>query len=290
MKTVLSNGELRVEISHLGAEVASAVIGGFEYMHQPTAAWGGTSPLLFPVCGRLVNSKYTLSGKEYQMEAHGFAMNEVFDLLRESESEVILALTSNEKTLAAYPFEFEIIAKYWISGNALFSEHTVVNLGKETMPFMFGLHPGFMLVANNGAEFDSYRVALGDAELTELPICRGAFVSREKQQRKLDGGLLHINKKEICAVDTLVFKDTKKSLRLFREGEARAVSMEFSDNFEYLCIWTHPNDDEFFLCIEPWSGIPSDGSRDDCFDTHDAMLRLAGGDRISFRAAIKFEH
>ena len=290
MKTVLSNGELRVEISHLGAEVSSAVIGGFEYMHQPTSAWRRSSPLLFPVCGRLVNSKYTLSGKEYPMQAHGFISEKSFDVLRESDSEVILAFGSNEETLSVYPFEFELIARYWILGNTLFSEHTVVNLGRETMPFMFGLHPGFILVANNGAEFDSYRVSLGSEELTELPICRGAFVSREQLRRRLDDGLLHINKKEICAVGTLVFKDTEKSLRLFREGETRAVSMEFSDNFEYLCIWTHPSDNECFLCIEPWSGIPSDGSRDECFDTRDSMLRLRGGEKMSFRAAIKFEY
>ena len=63
----LSNGILNVEISTLGAEIQSVEKSGFEniWCADPDV-WNGHAPILFPVCGRLKDNKYSFDGKEYE--------------------------------------------------------------------------------------------------------------------------------------------------------------------------------------------------------------------------------
>ena len=289
MVSVLQNEHLTVKISHIGAEILSVIADGFEFMHTPTENWGATAPLLFPICGRLLNSEYSLGGKKFNMNIHGFISKEVFRVVSSSDTELTLVATESPATLAAYPFAFMITVKYTLDGAALSAEYTVTNRSGNIMPFMFGLHPGFMLPMEEGASFDDYRLDLGVSEALHYPLVNSAFVSKSPLRRTLVGGELRISEEEICREETLVLGGIGQRARLYREGGRRAISISFSDGFKYLCLWKHPCPDERYLCIEPWSGVPSDGNFDECFDTRENMLRIEPGDSARFFSDFCFE-
>ena len=60
MEYVLKNGTLTATVESYGAELRSVVKDGAEYLWQGDPAyWAGRAPVLFPICGRLVEGKYT---------------------------------------------------------------------------------------------------------------------------------------------------------------------------------------------------------------------------------------
>ena len=80
MTVTLKNQVLTVLIEDAGAQLCSVKnTAGTEYIWQADpAVWGRHAPLLFPVLGRLKDSKYTLNGKEYTIPMHGFARDSAF--------------------------------------------------------------------------------------------------------------------------------------------------------------------------------------------------------------------
>ena len=106
----IKNEFLTVQISSLGAELYSIRSSdGVEYLWQGDKKyWGGRAPVMFPICGRLFEGKYTYLGKEYSMPNHGIARASEFDLVALSEESVALELKSNKETLEKYPFNFSL--------------------------------------------------------------------------------------------------------------------------------------------------------------------------------------
>ena len=141
----LKNNEIEVKVNSLGAELVSVVSkSGFEYIWQG-AQWPKHAPVLFPICGSLRDEKYVFNAREYHIGKHGFAKFYDFELKESSDTHVTLELASNEETLAVYPFEFSLSARFSIEGNALSVVFTLDNTGKIIMPYMFGWHPAFNL-------------------------------------------------------------------------------------------------------------------------------------------------
>ena len=70
----IKNQFLTVDISTTGAEIQSARdTDGKEYIWQGDPAfWNKHAPILFPICGGLNEGYYTLGGKRYDLEKHGF--------------------------------------------------------------------------------------------------------------------------------------------------------------------------------------------------------------------------
>ena len=77
MLHILENDALRVAIDDHGAQLMS-IIGkkdGTEYLWQGDARyWGDRAIMLFPICGRLEEGRYTYGGKSYDMMAPKVAM------------------------------------------------------------------------------------------------------------------------------------------------------------------------------------------------------------------------
>ena len=120
MNYKIQNNELAITISSRGAELIS-VVGkdGFEYIWQNETGefWGGHAPLLFPHCGRILNSEYTYGGKKYEMGIHGFARKSEFELISQDDDLLKFSLKSSEETKKIYPFNFELIAEYKLKEN-----------------------------------------------------------------------------------------------------------------------------------------------------------------------------
>ncbi len=277
-------------VSDHGAELISLKAkDGSELMWQSPSEsfWSKHSPLLFPICGRIKDGKYTYLGKEYKMSPHGFISKKKFTVKKQADDSITLCCLADEDTLLQYPFDFELCAEYSLSKNGLTCRVTVKNLDEKTMPYMFGWHPGFMLPTDKDTDIESYSIEFGNVnKVTWTPLQNGAFARPYGEDFSTPCGKYTLCEEQIYKNDTMIFSDVPTSIRL-TTGKSYTLDMSWSDNTPYLCLWKEPSHDAKFICIEPWSSLPGDGDTDECFDTR-AMRRLMPGESEIFSVSFKF--
>ena len=103
----IANEDMTVRVKSIGAELTSIRSNreDLEYLWQGDPKWWtGQSYILFPIIGGLVDGRYTLDGKAYEMNAHGFARNMDFAVAEQTDTRLVLHLGPNDDTLAQYPF------------------------------------------------------------------------------------------------------------------------------------------------------------------------------------------
>lgn len=286
--TIEKNG-VCAKINSLGAELISFVgKDGYEYMWQGDI-WAKHAPVLFPLCGKIKNNEYTYKGKKYSLRGRGFAPKAKFRLIDKSEDKLILRLTENEETLACYPFEFSLTAEYLITEDGLSASYTVENTGKDTLPYMFGWHPAFNLWGKAPiSDFRLYFPAAGRVKMHPLALERGPFVNGEVIDFPLDGGSYYLNEEEIYSNDTLILTNSGDEVVLSAKGEERELTMSYSGNLPYFCVWKSETSEARFLCLEPWSNSPCDGIADEDFETR-VMERLPVGksEKYTYEISVK---
>ncbi len=291
MNYTIKNEYYTATVSDVGAELISLkAAGSTELLWQSTSEkfWSKHSPLLFPVCGRLKDKKYSYQGKEYDMTPHGFIGREAFEVCEITNSKITLSARANSETLACYPFDFEFTVCYELDGNSVKCAVTVKNNDAKVMPYMFGWHPGFALITDGGQDIENYSIDFGNTEkATWIPLQNGPFARPYGEDYVLDGGKYILNEREIYKNDTLIFTDVPTRVKLSADGYPYCAEMEWSDNLPYLCIWKEPDNAAKFICLEPWTGTPGDGEQDECFDDR-AMERLEPGQSVIYTYTFKF--
>ena len=156
----LNNGILRVKVSSTGAELKSIKetndARDVEYLWQLNPEiWERQAPLLFPVIGRLRNEEYFHNCYRYNIDIHGFARFEEFNVSKPSESELNLTIESNENTKKIFPFDFRLQIKCRIDENCIVKEHVVFNTGMNDMYYEIGGHE-FDPSGYGTGEYDSH--------------------------------------------------------------------------------------------------------------------------------------
>lgn len=282
----LKNKLLCATISDFGAELISCKRQGVEFLWQGKEPyWSSHAPLLFPVCGRLLNGRYTYGGKEYEMSSHGFAKNMTFTVNEHSDERLVMRLEANDETRKIYPFNFELLAEFDIYGNEIFVSYTVANKGNTIMPYMLGWHPGFNLPGE--CNIDGFRLLTQNKEgIKWYPLQNGCFVRPYGEDYALNGNAYYLNEKEIYENDTMIFTGMGKYAMLFCPENTLFLRVRWSEESPYLCIWKTPDIKARFICIEPWSDIPSDGETPEDFETR-KMSRLAPGESKKYQYSIK---
>jgi galactose mutarotase-like enzyme len=142
----IKSDKIEVKINSTGAELTSVISKDkHEYIWQGHE-WKKHAPVLFPICGALLDSKFAYRGREYTLEKHGFAKLAEFELVEESDTSIVLEFKSNEKTLEIYPFDFVLTAKYTVNGSSLTASYTVENSGKvRTVVFADNIRAGYFI-------------------------------------------------------------------------------------------------------------------------------------------------
>ena len=292
MAIVLDNGTVRAEISETGAELLSARRGGAEYIWGGDPAfWEERSPILFPICGRLPDKTYLWRGKAHELGLHGFARFARFETAGSAPDRVRFELRDAPETRARYPFSFLLSVEYRLVGATLRIAATVRNetgAGGEVLPFQLGFHPGFAVPLGGEGAFSDWEVAFDEPcdpdrvlfSERSLPTgLRRAFPLRDRRVLPLEHGMFDAGGIFLAGVS--------KAATLRSARSKRSVRMEFAD-FRYLGMWHTPDAEAPFVCLEPWSGLPSfDGVRED-FATKSGMTRLAPGEAKSWRLALTF--
>lgn len=246
----LKNGLLTVQIAELGAEIKSVQYKETEYMWNGRAeVWGGTAPIMFPICGGLKNDTYTFEGKEYHLTRHGFAKTSLFEVEQVSDTAVTLCLRSNPETLEKYPFDFEFFVTYALEENSVKVTYRVHNLSDKTMYFNVGSHEGYYTPEG----IEDYDVIFDEEETLTATHTYGPILGNTSSLVLKDSKVFPLYDKHF-AIDALVFKEGIRSraatLRNRRSG--RAVRVDFPD-CKYFLLW-HKYASPF-ICLEPWNGI-----------------------------------
>ena len=248
MIITLSNNKISASINTIGAELIRLEKDNQNYIWTVNETyWNKTSPILFPIVGRLKNDAYTIADKKYELPRHGFARNFEFQILNQTENSVVFVLESNSETLKNYPFEFQLQLEYELDGNELKMKYSVENRSEVTMPFSIGAHPAFAIEDS----FSDYSLQFNEAE---------EFVSYELENEQFNNSFRKINSENgqinlnysLFEKDALVFKHLKSNELILLNKNKPVLSVQF-EGFPYLGIWTKPNAP--FLCIEPWCGL-----------------------------------
>ena len=290
MNRIIKNSYYTVTVSELGAEIVS-ILGrdGRELMWQSPSEelWSKHAPLLFPVCGRLKSSEYTWGGVRYEMSTHGFIGKKAFTTVELAESKITLTASSDDDTRMVYPFDFDFTVSYSLVGDTVRCDYAISNRSPVAMPYMFGLHPGFALPTDGGADIEDYSLFVGKDSIKWIPLQNGAFACQYGEDFPLNDGAYRLNEEQIYRNDTMIFTEVPPRVKLSSEKNGYSLDMRYSENLPYLCIWKEPHNEARFICLEPWTGTPNDGVTDEVFETR-RMCRLSPDATETFFCEMRF--
>lgn len=274
----LENKHLKVDFSDLGAEMQSLYgkTTSFEYLWQGNPEfWKGRAPILFPICGRLIEGKYTYKGKEYEMTIHGFIKLSTLTVTKKTNKTIVFNLKSNEETYKIYPFDFDFSMQYTLKGNKLVNKFIVKNIGDKDLFFSFGGHPGFNVPLCEGTRFDEYYIDFGKPKKCEiLALSETCFYTgRNKDFDLKDDRYLPLTH-SMFDNDAIFLENMTNSVTLKCDKTERFVKVDYK-GMTHLGFWHKPKTEAPYVCIEPWHGVPSIDGKVDDFESKLEMIKLS---------------
>ncbi len=266
MNYTISNEFLTVEVSGRGAELQSIrSADGIEYLWQGDPRyWSDRALTIFPYVARLTGGRYTYRGKTYELPIHGFAPSSEFQCDQTAGTGMTMYLESDEGTRAMYPFDFRFSETFTLDGRSLSVSFDIENRSAERMYFGVGGHPGFNVpftgIAGahiDGTDFSDYRLSFIDAgDPTFIQFTEDCFVTDERRPLRLRDGLYYDLRHDMFDNDAIIITDTSHKVRLESDKSTHSVEMHF-DDFDYFGFWHKPKSDAPYICLEPWSSLPS---------------------------------
>lgn len=285
----LKNDILTVEVSDKGAEIISVKgADSYEYIWVGDKQyWAGHAPLMFPICGRLFDGKYTYGEKKYEMNLHGFARHSVFSVAEAKDDYIRFELRDSEETLSQYPFPFILTVEYRLCGNKISGNVTVENSGRDILPFAIGLHPGFNLPLGEGSFEDCYIEFTEPCSPDKIVLSDTCFVTGKNEAFYLDGGKRISLRHSLFDNDAIFLSRASNEVTLRSEVSKKYVRFTF-EGFPYLGLWHAPKTEAPYVCIEPWCGLPSyDGEVDD-FSRKRDLFRIGAGEKKAMSYTLTF--
>ena len=279
MNYTIQNDILTVVISDAGAELQSIqTADGTEYLWQADAKyWDEKAPNIFPYVARMTNGTYTLQGKAYQMMIHGFLKYLTVKVSEQTEESITFVLGSNEETRKQYPCEFVYKIRYSLSGNQLLTTTTVENKDSERIYFAVGGHPGFNVPLEEGLSFDDYYLEFSQtAQPTRVGFSKTCFLTGQDELFALENSKRIALHHDMFAKDAIVLKHAPRCVTLKSDKGNRSVKVEYPD-FQYIGFWHMPHTDAPYICIEPWSSLPSRQDVVEEFSQQSDLISLDAG-------------
>lgn len=280
----ISNGKVTAVISDKGAELQSIAYNGSEYLWQGDPKfWNRHAPVLFPFVGRCKNDVYTYAGKVYKMGQHGFARDNVFELVNYTDSTALFCLKSNEELKKVYPFDFEFYVEYSAVGNTLQIDYRVTNKGEKAMFFSVGSHEALNCPLVAGERFEDYILTFNCPERLDRYFLEDGLVGTVSEPF-VDLGQEFVLDHKTFDKGAAVLKNIKSNkVTLKSRVSGRGAEVSF-DGFRNLGIWQAK--DAPFLCIEPWMGISDSVQFCDDLPNKKDIVRLNTGADYNCRHTI----
>ncbi len=252
----IENENIKLKVDSHGAEMKSLIKKetGTEYLwNGDPAYWQRTSPILFPLVGRLFHNIYRAKGNTYTMPQHGFARDMEFTLLEKKDHEIWFSLKDTEETRKNYPYMFELQIGYLLQGTNVKVMWKVRNEQEEILPFAIGGHPAFLCPALCPECKDTFYLKF-DCDKLRATKLQGPYVLPDTYEEvPLDHGMLLIDDKAIFANDTLMVEhDQAHEISICDAQKKELVTLR--TQAPLFAVWSPEGKRAPFICIEPWYG------------------------------------
>ncbi|AGX41163.1 aldose 1-epimerase family protein [Clostridium saccharobutylicum] len=279
----LENSIIKITASTHGGEIHSITnkIDGTEYLWDGNPEyWKYHAPILFPIVGKVIDSKYKVEGKTYELPQHGLARTSEFKFISKTDNEIIFELNFSEESLKVYPYKFSLRSIYKLENNTVKVTYSVKNLDNKTIYFSIGTHPAFMYPINSTEKLEDYYLEFNEKESSNRKVLtkEGYLSYNEKECLKSTNTLML--SKELFIDDALVFDNLKSNkITIKSEKSDKSLAVEF-DGFPYMGIWA-PKDGAPFVCIEPWFGHADYENYNGEFSEKEGIISLDIGKEFS---------
>lgn len=300
----LKNSEMEVQVSSKGGELVSMKDADqTEYIWIVDATyWKRHAPQLFPCIGRLTNNQYQMDGALHEMGQHGFLRD--YELTKveseeqgtevqagteaacaaadpssavchqagdaagaDAETSLHLQLMSDASTRQLYDRDWTVDIFYSLCGKTLSVKFQVRNRDVRTMRFGYGIHPGFNVPLNPALSFEDYRLDFHETSTPkQMELTERYAISGGMHDYALEEGRYLPLQHSLFDHDAIILKDMPHTVTLGSQKDEKKVTVTFPD-MPYLGIWHAPETDAPFVCIEPWSSLPSTDGVIDEFET-----------------------
>lgn len=315
----LSDEECGIRITihpDAGAEISSLEVrvdghwqellyGALDYENVTPDGWGGRAPILWPSVGRSYTEQQIAQWKEagitpssnqvifgksvFDVGEHGFARDLEWDWRTNNSPKscsVMCVLASSENTRTKYPFDFELLVTYTLTGGVVLLQYEVIAGRNQTaMPFALGNHIAFRLPFTSKGSFDSCTIRTpGRQILCQDELC---LLPGETQGVDLSNNV-PLTDPRFC---DLVIGDYPRAQTWFEvtDPESFAVRLshqEVSDDTTYhspetdslFVLWGDPA--AGYFCPEPWIGRPNS------LNTREGCVSLLPGRRFVWQVQI----
>ncbi|MBR4904716.1 MAG: aldose 1-epimerase family protein [Selenomonadaceae bacterium] len=287
MKT-LQNEVLKIMVDERGAELKSitALSDGTEYLFNSDPLWWKySSPVLFPIIGKVSGGKYRAEGREFELGQHGFARTSYFWLVDASEDTLSFALESNAATLAVYPYRFRFEISFKLVGNEIKVFWSVVNTDNKEIYFSIGAHPAICCPISYRENFNDCYLKFNRAEkASRIPLAANGLLTHDRIPT-LDGTELDLNY-ELFKDDAIIFDDLKSDeVSVCSRRSSKSLTIR-AKNFPYWGFWTPVRGGAPFICIEPWLGHADYEDFTGELKDKEGIIKLSVGD--TFETSISF--
>ncbi|MBU3101225.1 MULTISPECIES: aldose 1-epimerase family protein [Clostridium] len=252
----LENSIIKITASSHGAELHS-ITGkkeGTQYLwNGDPRYWKYHSPILFPIVGNLVGSKYRIDENIYDLPSHGFGRISDFKFVSQTKNSITFELKYSEDIMKIYPYKFSLFINYTIEENVVKVTYNVKNLDNKDITFSIGAHPAFMCPIEKNEKIEDYYLEFNEKETSDImEITKDGYYSHNRKEGLKDTDIMLLSK-ELFKDDALVFDGLKSDkITIKSKNHEKSVSVEFK-GFPYMGIWA-PKGGAPFLCIEPWFG------------------------------------
>lgn len=287
MKYQLHSKNLIIGIQCHGAELSSVIsIDGIEYIWQADpAVWGRHAPILFPIVGKLKDSKYKYDEKVYELSQHGFARDSKFTLIGKTSNSLVFLLRWSNESLKMYPFKFELMIYYTLSDKTLSIKYEVLNSDNKEMLFSIGAHPAFKMPLFKDERYDNYYLEFDKEEEINQWELNAGLLSGKQKTITLEDQKLHLSH-SLFASDAIVLKNIKSNeITIRNQNHQHGIRFQFQ-NFPYFGIWGKNNAD--FVCLEPWNGITDSQNATGEMTEKEGILKLAPQESFTCSYSIEF--
>lgn len=265
----LKNSEMEVQVSSKGGELVSMKDADkTEYIWIGDATyWKRHAPQLFPCIGRLTNNQYKMDGALHEMGQHGFLRDYELTKVEESDVSLHLQLQSDASTRPLYDRDWTVDIFYSLCGKTLSVKFQLRNRDARTMRFGYGIHPGFNVPLNPALRFEDYRLDFHEVSTPkQMELTERYTISGGMHDYALEEGRYLPLQHRLFDHDAIILKDMPHTVTLGSQKDEKKVTVTFPD-MPYLGIWHAPETDAPFVCIEPWSSLPSTDGVIDEFET-----------------------
>ncbi len=273
----IKNEKLKVVINPVGAELWSIQDkDGNEYLWQGDEnIWRSKAPNLFPYIARLTEGCYTLNGEKFEMERHGFIRGSLLTAEKSSDDCITFTLEQNEETKKQYPYDFKYSVVYKLVEDSLNITYVVENHSDKDMYFGVGGHPGFNVPFEKGTNFEDYYLEFDEVcNPQKIGFSETAYINGKKEDYKLVEDRKINLQHNLFDNDVILLENMSKAVTIKSDKAEKSIRIDYPD-FKYLGFWHMPKKEAPYVCVEPWTSLPSRDGVIEELSKQDNLVTLA---------------